>query len=1058
MAYVVSVSRPASVKLACAGNLLSASRTSICTASANLIHVYRPDSLDVAQELECNGRITTLTAFRAPGDRIDSVFVTTDDCRYFTLQLIDGAFTTGAAGSLETPGMLVPESGPRVVVDSEQVVVYLYCGIVTVLPFYNSAKRVGKRGRDPKRTFGSSSAVRMQEVKVHDMALDDGVLAILYRDMHLVTHLKTYKVASRKGEYELRGREFEMRSLEPGTNMLCSFGVDRYVAVGETELAYCTTGNAVDVVRYPLETPTIFNSKTTLGPNVLLLGDDYGLYWRFSFEEGAVDTSRLELDNLSIPACLVSIDDALFIGSHYADSQLVSLKERRVVATKTNLGPIQDMVMRRAEGGSGLNTLIAAAGAYRDGCLRVVRYGVGMTIQAELGMPSVRGVWGVSSLSTIVVGLVGGHLILRVSEAGEIEQLAQGEETVVAAYAVGDRLVVVQKDAVVSYAGGTVESTSMSGVALARSDGDKLYIARGTSLSVHRFDNGALATLSTTTFDSEVSAIEVASDQVLVGRYGCCTLLVGDLDLKPLAQIDIDSKASPTAILLRTVGDMTTPTLFIGMDDGTLATAQYDLSERSISNVKSVNVGSVAASLYEFRTATGTNVFVVADRATVAYVTRGRLAYSSFNAADCTAFCAFENAALGSTVIVAGEDGLRIGGIDSVQKLRYRTVPVGELVRRIANGVHVLSALTMRLEVEQDTGTETQRSFLRVFDNDTFELLDSFELDTGEMCQSLTHLPVDGGEPIIVVGTSYADEESEDCRRGRILMFRLDRVSRRLEVVSSLEVPGSVYCLAITGQAEKLLAAGINSYLRVYAIGADYTLSHVRRVRSGTYLIAMKADERYILTGDLMKSVAVHRVTGAEGTAAVDEFKRDYTPLWTTAVHLEPTDDALGALAADADGNLFALQPTASSLSDDAGRLDRTSRYHVGEMINVFCGGQLVENDFVVDPAIEPQALFGTVDGGIGLVARITSALVDELMTLQSSIGRHLSPIGGLSHSTWRAPRTIKAADEPLRAVDGDLVERYLDLAQDIKERVAADVGKSVDEIESLVAHLASLH
>lgn len=87
-------------------------------------------------------------------------------------------------------------------------------------------------------------------------------------------------------------------------------------------------------------------------------------------------------------------------------------------------------------------------------------------------------------------------------------------------------------------------------------------------------------------------------------------------------------------------------------------------------------------------------------------------------------------------------------------------------------------------------------------------------------------------------------------------------------------------------------------------------------------------------------------------------------------------------------------------------------------------------------------------------------------MQLQSNMAKVISGVGDLDFNKFRAYWSPnRSSEEPFRFVDGDFVERFLELADRDAERVVDGVGKKtdglskgVDEIRSLVESLKRLH
>ncbi|KAA0168369.1 hypothetical protein FNF28_02529 [Cafeteria roenbergensis] len=91
-----------------------------------------------------------------------------------------------------------------------------------------------------------------------------------------------------------------------------------------------------------------------------------------------------------------------------------------------------------------------------------------------------------------------------------------------------------------------------------------------------------------------------------------------------------------------------------------------------------------------------------------------------------------------------------------------------------------------------------------------------------------------------------------------------------------------------------------------------------------------------------------------------------------------------------------------------------------------------------------PQFLFGTVSGAIGAVISLPTAHFHFLRRLQQALAETIPGVGGLPHSGWRAWASAQLAYEPmdpdpaLGFIDGDLIERLLDLPPATVEVVAA--------------------
>lgn len=1019
MAYVLTASKASSVRIACKAHFIHQQTESLISVSSNVLTVHQPGSLAAAQEIVCYGRISSLTSFKATGEALDHLLLTTEDHKYFSLSYRDGQIVTGVSGDLSTEGLKSPECGHKVIVNNDFLILYVYSGIVTLLPL-RSGKQAKKRPADGNKVVGDPIQLRLNELKIHEIAmLGNGpqtVFGVLYRDQDLVSQFRTYEVVLKRGDYELKNGPFSMHKLEHGTNIILSDGADLVCCVGESTLY--VKSSTINQTEYPLSVPTLFNSKTQLPSGDWILGDDYGLFYRITCAPKPVIKTLPNMNN-SIPAVLVALQSELFIGSHYADSQLLKFPSFEVVDTKTNIGPISDILVEPPLG-SGASSLITASGAYRNGSLRLIKYGVGVAATAELEIPGIRGIWGIDELAIIVISFVDSYIVLQVADDGEFAQIGAGDEAVIYACSLQRKLALVLKNQV------KIDETSLpvSNISLAKHYKDKLYVL-SDKLQVY---SANLQLLNEMQF-AEISAFDVAMDVIVIGFWDS-KLWVGDLNFKQIRDEKVEGV--PSSILLTKVN--TESSLLIGMTDGTLLTYVYDTT---LSSKKQSTLGTSPVTLHPFQTKQGTNVFAVSDRPTIIYATRSKLSFSGVNIPSCEYFTSFKNNALQSTLIIATNTGLTIGDTDDIQRLQFKTVPLGELARRLVLSNGYICALTMSLEVEETTGHELQRSHVRVYDHDTLELRAEWGLMDNEMCQSMCTYNDE-----LVVGTSIQDDNEDECHRGRILIFGLKEDS--LWLAKEVEVPGTVFCIT---SVQNKLVAGVNSFVRLFDVSD--TITEISKHRSSTFAITIASRGNHVLVGDLMKSVTYLEVT----ETGLTEIARDYVPTWMTSVGFFQDKTFIGSEAA---GNLILLEQSDSPLEENRLRLDRIGEYKIGEMVNKIVDGVIVQPEDT--SIVKPHSLFVTVDGQIGILGAIQGAYTGLLLTLQTNLANVRPAVGGLSHAAYRAysAHGLKAT-EPLRTVDGTLIEEFLDLTREEQETVVEGTDCSVEEVERIVEVLGRL-
>lgn len=93
---------------------------------------------------------------------------------------------------------------------------------------------------------------------------------------------------------------------------------------------------------------------------------------------------------------------------------------------------------------------------------------------------------------------------------------------------------------------------------------------------------------------------------------------------------------------------------------------------------------------------------------------------------------------------------------------------------------------------------------------------------------------------------------------------------------------------------------------------------------------------------------------------------RDSNPNWMAAIEILDDDTFLGA---ENSFNLFVCQKdSAATTEEERQQMTEVGRFHLGDMVNVFCHGSLVM-DHAAEALTTPThgcVLFGTVHGAIG--------------------------------------------------------------------------------------------
>lgn len=83
----------------------------------------------------------------------------------------------------------------------------------------------------------------------------------------------------------------------------------------------------------------------------------------------------------------------------------------------------------------------------------------------------------------------------------------------------------------------------------------------------------------------------------------------------------------------------------------------------------------------------------------------------------------------------------------------------------------------------------------------------------------------------------------------------------------------------------------------------------------------------------------------------------------------------------------------------------------------------------------------------------------DLLMQLQTNLANIIQAPGNIAHGAYRAFRNAeREGDGPFRFVDGELIERFLDLDEPTQQVVCKGLGPSVEDMRNLVEELKRVH
>lgn len=311
------------------------------------------------------------------------------------------------------------------------------------------------------------------------------------------------------------------------------------------------------------------------------------------------------------------------------------------------------------------------------------------------------------------------------------------------------------------------------------------------------------------TFENEIACLYASEFGVAaVGFWTTSTISLLSLpDLvsrsDEVLNVRKDLISVPRSIMIANVVERHNPTMLVAMGDGTLCTFSLDPQNFSLSERKVVTLGTQVFYFCKVPRENNTfSIFAACDYPNLIYGDDGQLMYSAVTADHVTQLQSFNTAAFPSAVAVLVGNELKISTVDTARTIHVKSLFIGDVVRRVVySNEHQLFALaTIHTDILAD-GVETFRCYLRTVDSESFTVVDSFELQPNEFVESLDcHRFAYGEDPLntndkFILGTGFQNEDSDECKKGRILVFEISH-DRRLRLAAEHEVKSAVKCIA----------------------------------------------------------------------------------------------------------------------------------------------------------------------------------------------------------------------------------------------------------------------
>lgn len=434
--YVVTAYKPCKVTHTCVAHFLHPKQRNLLVAKIDRIEVYKfnPDGLELVETLSVFGRVCGMVTFRPspkragldskangathPGFDQDYLALYTDKHNFCVLRWdyqTRKCVTVVSAEDRDEPATASVHRVPLCIVDPSASVVGIHYSDQMVKIFPLDGAHASAAGADGHARVDSQQTFRVRLVvdEIVDMVFLDGcsrpTLAVLCRDEEDIVSLRTFTVSI--ADQDIAAGPWMQPSLDPSSTRLVPLpspygGV---VVIGDISATYvCSSG--LGPVRNMEPAAIHAVGQVDQNGGRFLMGDQGGrlLMLSLDLDESqqlvrGIDVQPLGLT--SIASSIAYLDNAIvFIGSEFGDSQLVKLNavpdeetgvHTEIMHSYQHLGPILDFCIAEGVGNlrQGQGQVVTCSGAFKEGSLRVIRNGIGISEQASLELVGMKDIW-----------------------------------------------------------------------------------------------------------------------------------------------------------------------------------------------------------------------------------------------------------------------------------------------------------------------------------------------------------------------------------------------------------------------------------------------------------------------------------------------------------------------------------------------------------------------------------------------------------------------------------------------------------------------------------------
>uniref|UniRef100_A0A6B2KWM0 DNA damage-binding protein 1 n=1 Tax=Arcella intermedia TaxID=1963864 RepID=A0A6B2KWM0_9EUKA len=1089
--YVVTAHKPTIVTHSLVGHFTAPTDNNLILCKVNRLEVYSisEEGLELVLDVGIFGKISRALLFRNAGDKQDSLFITTEKFTFCVLAYDSekGEIITKATGDIQESSARDATVGQLAIYDPVHRVIVLHLNQKSLKVIFINENGI----------LDEPINMSIEELIVLDITFlsgyDTPTVAVLYQDTKEERYISAYKIS--KSQLTATPCSLAFPNVEQSADLLISLPIGGLLVIGEEAVAYYNEGQMISTAmkRTLIKAYGFIDMNNSSGSFRILLGDYAGILQCLVVLHDGKTVKQLQLELIgetSIPSTLSYLENGFtFVGSTSGDSQLIKLEAEKdpetgqliqIIENFTNLGPIVDFCVVDMDM-QGQGQIVTCSGKYKDGSLRVVRNGVGINEIAQIPLPGIKGTWSLSPPKDskfekyLAVSFVGETRILAMAgeelEETEIQGFLLDQQTLYCGNVIGNQYIQITMkavnliDAVTESKVATWTTPEDSKISVCSANFQQVAIAiKGKELVILEISPKELKQVGKQIMPYDIACINIdplknSNDKASLCAVGLWTdisvrILVFP-DLLEVRKVEIGGEIIPRSLLFKTFEDITY--LFIALGDGHLISYTYDLKSGELENKKKICIGTRPVTLNKFNTTDSSHVFATSDRPVVIHQSASRkLVYANINLKEVNYMCDFDCTSFSSALALATENTLTIGTLEQIQQLHIRTIPLGEVPRRICHNPALESYCLLTLSSEiNESGHEVDTSNVKLIDDKTFEVKDNFKLEPREEAWSLCTYKLAGSDlEYFIVGTAFSNpEEQSDPVEGRILLFTVKE--EKLRLMLQHKVKGAVYCLK---PFKGKILASINSKVQLFKWKEVEGASQLAlEAEHSGQVVALYLDTRgdFIVVGDIMRSVKLLIYSSSDST--IKELSKHLDTMWVTGVQILDDDNYL---VGHDQGNVFSVAKNSGSVTMEArGLLDDTGKFHVGELINHFEEGSFVMKISGEGPNIPKTMIYGGVNGSLGVIATLEPPTFQYFHKIQQCIAKHTKAIGGFDHAHWRSFVLQKRLIPAFGFIDGDLVESFLELPNEQMDIISKELKIPIEELtKNIEAISKALH